>query len=78
MVQGEVTYVVGGQTFRGRFEVVGHGDVRAVSLQFGNRSISANLGHDDPERLARSLLTRVAVATLGTPASGLCISETRH
>lgn len=67
MTHGEVTCTRNGQTFTGHFETVGHDDVKAVSLRFGNRSISAALGYDDPER--------VALLLLGAAAKGLPVSE---
>ncbi|MCW6510057.1 hypothetical protein [Lichenifustis flavocetrariae] len=52
----EISCTVDGRIFTGTFEVVGHGEVGAVSVQLDGDAISARTGSIPPEIVARTLL----------------------
>ena len=52
----EISCTVDGRIFTGTFEVVGHGEVGAVSVQLDGDTISARTGLIPPEIVAQTLL----------------------
>ena len=57
MFKREISYMLDGDTFVGRYRVSDLGHVPSISVQFERQALSARLGSDVPEEvLARTLL----------------------
>lgn len=71
MYKRDVSYMLDGDTFVGRYRVTEHDRVAAVSVQFEQHALAARLGTVPEESLARLLLgelVRAKVAGESRPA----------
>jgi hypothetical protein len=56
MFKREISYMLDGDTFVGRYRVTEHDRVMAVSVQFEQNALAARLGNVPEELVARTLL----------------------
>lgn len=62
MFKREISYVMDGDTFVGRYRLSELGQVPSISVQFEQQALSARLGDMPEEALARTLLGQLVRA----------------
>lgn len=71
MYKREVSYMLDGDTFVGRYRVSEHDRVPSVSVQFESHALSARLGTGSEEILARTLLGELVRAKVASETQRL-------